>query len=656
MMVERGFPHMDDHDLSLAISTPSSSSPDMNNHSNGSMGIPHHQQHQLSINGGSGNTSVISNQVWSLAAALQQSNNNNTNKQPKAAKTKKTSSRPPRALECFNCKVTQTPLWRRTLDRKHSLCNACGLYYKQYNGHRPLHIRHKPSLSQNNNTTTGHQQQNSRENASPYPLTPSGSHASAAAARVKKDSASSPSSGSPVMSPRSIKKEDEEPESAKSPSAADHEEQNHQTATEGGLRTDTATTEESSKDKPSADGVTPIKQPLSFLDTTAGPRVKRSSSSGNSKSQKNASRHRQTRSFTGPIQTDLSNFSMNSQQQIEWQQQQHGLHNDMPGSMINHQQQQHQLGPHHNTQDPAAAAVAFAHYQSTGFLPEDMNDSPLLMGDGGPFSPTSTLSSPLTASMISPLSHSGAMAAYSLPPTALAGMSGVDGLVISKDDPLQQHQHQQQDITGSGTGSPQKSLIFDDMRFHVLVEHMRPGQMYMFLNILENRCHVLRHRLGMPNEEFCAGTGLSHQQQQQQMNILLAQQQQHSSMVTSPTTECGFQSLSLSSPPVKEDRMGYSWPTPTSMNNGSAYLQSSAEHQQQQQHAQIGAPYIYSASNEDDQHFRQQTAFQQAQGGIRGRSEDCDDHKDDETLNTMTPWQYQQQQQQQQQQVFAASE
>ncbi|KAI9240775.1 MAG: hypothetical protein BYD32DRAFT_359744, partial [Podila humilis] len=51
-------------------------------------------------------------------------------------------------LECFNCKVTQTPLWRRTLDRKHSLCNACGLYYKQYNGHRPLHIRHKPSLSQ----------------------------------------------------------------------------------------------------------------------------------------------------------------------------------------------------------------------------------------------------------------------------------------------------------------------------------------------------------------------------------------------------------------------------------------------------------------------------------------------------------------------------
>ncbi|KAF9927535.1 hypothetical protein FBU30_003081 [Linnemannia zychae] len=52
-----------------------------------------------------------------------------------------------RKLICFNCNVTQTPLWRRTPDRRHSLCNACGLYYKQYGAHRPLNVRHKlPSV------------------------------------------------------------------------------------------------------------------------------------------------------------------------------------------------------------------------------------------------------------------------------------------------------------------------------------------------------------------------------------------------------------------------------------------------------------------------------------------------------------------------------
>ncbi|KAH8553413.1 hypothetical protein BGW37DRAFT_260188 [Umbelopsis sp. PMI_123] len=53
-------------------------------------------------------------------------------------------TRPPRNISCYNCGVTKTPLWRRTPDRAHSLCNACGLYYKQYSTHRPLHIRHKP--------------------------------------------------------------------------------------------------------------------------------------------------------------------------------------------------------------------------------------------------------------------------------------------------------------------------------------------------------------------------------------------------------------------------------------------------------------------------------------------------------------------------------
>ncbi|CAJ0750005.1 12609_t:CDS:2, partial [Entrophospora sp. SA101] len=61
--------------------------------------------------------------------------------------TKRTSSKPPRQLQCFNCGIKNTPLWRRTPDRMHSLCNACGLYYKQYHVHRPLHIIHKTRTS-----------------------------------------------------------------------------------------------------------------------------------------------------------------------------------------------------------------------------------------------------------------------------------------------------------------------------------------------------------------------------------------------------------------------------------------------------------------------------------------------------------------------------
>lgn len=80
-----------------------------------------------------------------------------TDKAPKlsSSRTNAKSTRPPRQLECYNCHVTKTPLWRRTPDRMHSLCNACGLYYKQYGNHRPLHIRQKHS----NPSSTKRQQQ-----------------------------------------------------------------------------------------------------------------------------------------------------------------------------------------------------------------------------------------------------------------------------------------------------------------------------------------------------------------------------------------------------------------------------------------------------------------------------------------------------------------
>lgn len=72
-----------------------------------------------------------------------------TSNQAQQSTTTTTGKRPVRQMECYNCHVTKTPLWRRTPDRAHSLCNACGLYYKQYNQHRPLHIRQKnPSKKQ----------------------------------------------------------------------------------------------------------------------------------------------------------------------------------------------------------------------------------------------------------------------------------------------------------------------------------------------------------------------------------------------------------------------------------------------------------------------------------------------------------------------------
>ncbi|KAI8878724.1 hypothetical protein K501DRAFT_287728 [Backusella circina FSU 941] len=71
-----------------------------------------------------------------------------------SAPSKPKTYRPPRQLECHNCHVTKTPLWRRTPDRAHSLCNACGLYYKQYGTHRPLHVRQKQQNAKQSPTTT----------------------------------------------------------------------------------------------------------------------------------------------------------------------------------------------------------------------------------------------------------------------------------------------------------------------------------------------------------------------------------------------------------------------------------------------------------------------------------------------------------------------
>ncbi|KAJ3296178.1 putative electron transfer flavoprotein subunit [Borealophlyctis nickersoniae] len=40
-------------------------------------------------------------------------------------------------MQCVNCKTNKTPLWRRDFSGN-PICNACGLYYKLHNAHRPV--------------------------------------------------------------------------------------------------------------------------------------------------------------------------------------------------------------------------------------------------------------------------------------------------------------------------------------------------------------------------------------------------------------------------------------------------------------------------------------------------------------------------------------
>ncbi|KAI9472903.1 hypothetical protein BDB00DRAFT_751818, partial [Zychaea mexicana] len=43
-------------------------------------------------------------------------------------------------LSCANCSTTTTPLWRRD-EQGNTICNACGLYYKLHNVHRPMTMK-----------------------------------------------------------------------------------------------------------------------------------------------------------------------------------------------------------------------------------------------------------------------------------------------------------------------------------------------------------------------------------------------------------------------------------------------------------------------------------------------------------------------------------
>lgn len=49
------------------------------------------------------------------------------------------------ARKCSNCATVTTPLWRRAPDGT-LICNACGLYYKANNCHRPVNLKRPPHL------------------------------------------------------------------------------------------------------------------------------------------------------------------------------------------------------------------------------------------------------------------------------------------------------------------------------------------------------------------------------------------------------------------------------------------------------------------------------------------------------------------------------
>ncbi|KAI8876542.1 hypothetical protein K501DRAFT_288849, partial [Backusella circina FSU 941] len=44
------------------------------------------------------------------------------------------------SIKCMNCSTTTTPLWRRD-EAGQPICNACGLYYKLHNVHRPITMK-----------------------------------------------------------------------------------------------------------------------------------------------------------------------------------------------------------------------------------------------------------------------------------------------------------------------------------------------------------------------------------------------------------------------------------------------------------------------------------------------------------------------------------
>lgn len=62
---------------------------------------------------------------------------------------------------CANCGTTSTPLWRKDKESGQTFCNACGIYFKSHNRHRPLLLAGNPPRTVEGSTGRAPRKRNS---------------------------------------------------------------------------------------------------------------------------------------------------------------------------------------------------------------------------------------------------------------------------------------------------------------------------------------------------------------------------------------------------------------------------------------------------------------------------------------------------------------